>query len=484
MLLLTGAGHSSIARALKSIKQQYETTPEWPAIYAKVARKAKIQSWGDQDNTYATYIRPNFPEISYRNISSAGVYGYGARNSILAADRYLLEEPWTKANVSDVGPFGSFYRVWGDGKQMVPGDIFDFFGFRGLTAAQLTAMGYAVWTGIQAPGTWISEGDTPIFMNDLDNGLRANEDPSYGGWGGRSAGDVNPATGTTQTAYAASRWFNAAQQDFASRMRWTVSPTFAAANHEPVVTINGPLNVTAAPGETVRLSGTASDPDGNALTYKWWQYTDADTYPGAVALSTPDTSSTSFEVPANSVVPVNAVPGQTIHLILEVTDNGTPAMKSYQRVIVTVSARTVGAVNGAVTPTLSLALSGTPALGTFVAGTAATYTGTSTATVTSTAGDAILTAGDASPIAPGRLINGTAALAAPLQMRAASAGGVGGALTPLGSLSNPTTLLSYGMPVTRDAITVTYSQAIGQTEALRSGAYTKAVTFTLSTTTP
>ena len=483
LYLMTGAGHSSIARALESIKQQYADSPEWPGIYAKIARKVRIQSWGDQDGTYAQYIRPNWPDVSYRNMS-AGVWGYGARNSILPADRSLLDPAWMRANVSDVGPFGAFYRVWGDGKQMVPGDIFDHFGFRGLTGAQLQAMGYVVWTPVQAPDSWISEGDTPILLNQIDNGLRAGEDPSWGGWGGRSAGDVNPATGAVNTAYAASRWFKDAQQDFAARMRWTVSPTFAGANHEPMVAVNGPLNIAAAPGETVKLSATASDPDGNALTYKWWQYTDADTYPGAVTLSTPDTLSTSFEVPANSVIPVNAVPGQTIHLILEVTDNGTPAMKSYQRVVVTVSARATTVVNSTVTPTLSLTLGGTPTLGTFVAGIAATYTGTSTTTVTSTAGDAVLTAGDASPVAPGRLVNGTSALLAPLQIKAASAGGFGGDFNPLGALSNPTPLLSYTGPVTRDAITLSYSQTIAATEPLRSGAYTKAITYTLATTAP
>ena len=56
-------------------------------------------------------------------------------------------------------------------------------------------------------------------------------------------------------------------------------------------------------------------------------------------LSSTNTRATSFEVPANSVVPPNAAPGQTIHLILEVTDDGTPALTRYQRVIVTVSAR-------------------------------------------------------------------------------------------------------------------------------------------------
>jgi hypothetical protein len=39
---------------------------------------------------------------------------------------------------------------------------------------------------------------------------------------------------------------------------------------------------------------------------------------------------------ATFTVPSDAQPGQTIHLILEVTDDGAPALTSYQRVIATV----------------------------------------------------------------------------------------------------------------------------------------------------
>ena len=85
MYLLAWGGQSTIARALKSIKQQYEGTPEWPAIYAKVSRKAIIQSFGDQDNTNAQYIRPNWPEIEYRRCRRASC-GYGARGSVLPED--------------------------------------------------------------------------------------------------------------------------------------------------------------------------------------------------------------------------------------------------------------------------------------------------------------------------------------------------------------------------------------------------------------
>ncbi|MEU9885900.1 nucleoside hydrolase-like domain-containing protein [Sphaerisporangium sp. NPDC051011] len=330
--LLTGAGQSTIARALKSIKDQYQNTPQWAAIYKKVSQKGIIQSFGDQDGTYASYIKPNWPDLEFRQMSTS-IWGYGARGAVLPQDAKYLSAEWTKANVSGVGPFGEFYRVWGDGKQMVPGDIFDFFGFSGLTTEQLKAMGYVVWTAPQEKGSWISEGDTSIYMNLLDNGLRGYVDASYGGWGGRNGADVN-ASGTPSTSYAASRWFGAAQQDFAARFKWSVTPKYSKANHEPTVKVAGPLDRTVSRGQSVVINGLTDDPDGDQLTSTWWQYTDADTYPGTVALT-----QKSAGRQLNSVrlqVPEDALPGQTIHLILQTTDNGSPALTSYQRVVLTV----------------------------------------------------------------------------------------------------------------------------------------------------
>ena len=69
-------GQSTIARALKSIEEQYKDTPQWPAIRAKVISKAVIHPSGDQDNTAATYIRPNWPEIRH---GGAGLAAAAAR---------------------------------------------------------------------------------------------------------------------------------------------------------------------------------------------------------------------------------------------------------------------------------------------------------------------------------------------------------------------------------------------------------------------
>ena len=68
--------------------------------------------------------------------------------------------------------------------------------------------------------------------------------------------------------------------------------------------------------------------------------------------------------------------------------------------------------------------------------------------------------------------------------RAASAGGTGGALAAVGGSAAPTSLLTYNLPKSNDTVTLSFSQAVGQNEALRTGTYSKALTFTLSTTAP
>lgn len=327
LYLLAWGGQSTIARALKSIQEQHAQAPDWLTIRGRVARKAIIQSFGDQDSTHRAYISIHWPDIEWRQMATQ-TYGYGARNAVLPADQVYLGAAWTKANISSRGPLGALYRVWGDGKQMVTGDIFDYFGFAKLTAADLKSRGYIVWTPVQEPGSWISEGDTSTFMNLLNNGLRGFEHALYGGWGGRGAIDTGPNGPHPQ--YASARFFGAAQRDLAARFGWSVTPARAGANHPPTVAVAGPPNRTARRGDEVALDGSAADPDGHRLTARWWQYGEADTYPGAVTVADASPLRTTVRIPAD------ATPGQTIHLILDVTDDGTPNLTRYQRVILTV----------------------------------------------------------------------------------------------------------------------------------------------------
>jgi PKD repeat protein len=143
-----------------------------------------------------------------------------------------------------------------------------------------------------------------------------------------------------------------------------------------------------------------------------------------------------------------------------------------------------GDVGANVPATLALSLGSAAGFGSFVPGVGATYDTSTTANVISTAGDAGLSVTDPSATATGRLVNGAFALPQPLQVMAASAGGTGGAFAPLATDGAPLSLLTYSGPVSNDAVTVSFRQAIGANDALRTGAYSKTLTFTLSTTTP
>jgi hypothetical protein len=73
-----------------------------------------------------------------------------------------------------------------------------------------------------------------------------------------------------------------------------------------------------------------TDPDGDELTYRWWQYKEADTYNGTVEIRNAKQQDASFTVPGD------ASNGETIHIICEIMDSGTPPLTRYQRVVVEV----------------------------------------------------------------------------------------------------------------------------------------------------
>ena len=112
------------------------------------------------------------------------------------------------------------------------------------------------------------------------------------------------------------------------------------------------------------------------------------------------------------------------------------------------------------------------------------YTASTTANVISTAGDGVLSVADPSSSNTGKLVNGAFSLAQPLQVAASSLSGTGGAFAPVGGSASPTSVLNYTGPASNDPVKLDFKQTIGRTEALRTGTYSKTLTFTLSTTQP
>ncbi|HWK29883.1 MAG TPA: hypothetical protein VNS09_25165 [Solirubrobacter sp.] len=182
--------------------------------------------------------------------------------------------------------------------------------------------------------------------------------------------------------------------------------------------------------------------------------------------------------------PINTAAEGTFTFHVEAVDGagGTASVdRTYTVVPVT------GPVGGDTPATLILTLGPAAAFAPFTPALARDYTATTTATMTSTAANATLSVADASPVATGHLVNGAFALSSPLSASAspsAGSGGVAAAGGPVGGSANPTELVTYDGPLGSEVATLTFKQPISGTEPLRTGAYGKTLTFTLSTTEP
>jgi hypothetical protein len=135
-----------------------------------------------------------------------------------------------------------------------------------------------------------------------------------------------------------------------------------------------------------------------------------------------------------------------------------------------------GNVGGTVPATLALTM-GTPAsFGVFTPGLGKDYFATTSASVISTAGDATLSVADPSTTATGHLVNGAFSLPSPLQASATTDSTTYSVL--------PATLKTWAGPVSNDPVAISFKQPVAANDALRTGTYSKTLTFTLSTSNP
>jgi hypothetical protein len=314
-----------LAQALFTLKKAMS-----PAQLEKAVAKLRVYTISDQDDT-GPWIRKNFPTLfyivspgyeengggQYHYATWPGISGDKFHGRFIGADSAIVMNNCLDVNVrQNHGPLGEKY----------PRIIF------------------------------MMEGDTPSFLGLINNGLNDPEHPDYGGWGGRYELYIPPFrkymyepetraiwTDTQDEVYSTFtksfhtsnhatiwRWRTAFQHDFFARMDWCVAKTYAEANHPPVAKLNHASEITVTSGSPVTLSATATDPDGNVLTYHWIYYKEAGSLP-ASDFTIRDDSSNEIKF-----VAPNATKAGTLHFILEVTDNGTPSLTRYQRVIVKV----------------------------------------------------------------------------------------------------------------------------------------------------
>jgi hypothetical protein len=322
-------GANTLAQSLYKIEHT-KTEAEAKRLIAKL----RVYTISDQDDS-GIWIRNNFPALFYI-VSPGDDYGSAtwiAINSFIQGiSNENISNTWLARNIQQGhGPLGAEYP-----------DV-----------------AYGV------------EGDTPSFLSLIPNGLNAPEHPEWGGWGGRyelykpdfaklkKGGSGVPFEPETReiwtnaidsyTPYVKNdygrtvkldtahfnnykvtlwRWRDDFQNDFAARMDWCVKP-YAEANHPPVPVLDRSEQITVKSGEGFGLDASSStDPDGDNLSFLWFSYPEAGSYKKAL-ITEAENSHKLY------VVAPNVEKKETAHIILKVTDKGTPQLSRYRRIIVT-----------------------------------------------------------------------------------------------------------------------------------------------------
>lgn len=316
-------GANCLAQALWDVKYT-RSQKELDAFVSKL----RVYTISDQDNS-GRWMRITFPDLFYI-VSPSSVDNmeyYKAVWTGISGDRLykngpmhkfeLVDNPWLERNIiKDHGSLGALYPKL----------------------------------------KYLMEGDTPSFFSLINNGLGSHISPAYGGWGGRyvfhqtyaetrpiwtnARGGLDTVIAENGMAYTSAqatiwRWREAYQHDFAVRMDWCVANTFDKANHNPVAVLQGDKTKAVArmkvePGQRVSLSAAETyDPDGNKVSYRWFAYNEAGDFKGTIEIMNSTSPEAFFIAP-------QVQDATSIHIILEVKDDGQPCLYSYRRIIFTV----------------------------------------------------------------------------------------------------------------------------------------------------
>lgn len=319
-------GCNTISRALKIIQE------DSPERMAEAASKLRLFLIWEQDETYQNYIRPNWEQFNIPTV------------------------------ISD--QFDCIAYIW---PKVLPEDVTTYFESKWMRENIIHGHGPLCEIYENNSGAFNAEGDTPAFLHSIPNGLRSSESPGFGGWGGRYVKvrnnvwmdplpDSTYTYPTGQRGFSNSwskamehdtaqvkvlirtsyfqpiwRWLDDVQNDFAARADWCVKD-YASANHHPVIRLKNTLNdINAKAGSTISLDASETkDPDQDELTFRWWNYVEAGTYKGR---EIQEVTSSTTEI----IIPEDVSEGETIHMVCEVSDSGTPSLTRYQRIIITVT---------------------------------------------------------------------------------------------------------------------------------------------------
>jgi Protein of unknown function (DUF1593) len=323
-------GSNTLAQALFKLKETKNAT-ELKRLIAKL----KVYTISDQDDS-GIWLRNTFPDLHYI-VSPGDDYGSATwsaiNNQIKGISNEEISNKWLAQNIQQGhGLLGAAYP-----------DV-----------------------------AWGMEGDTPAFLNLIPNGLNNPEYPNWGGWGGRyelykpdfakqkkgnSGIPFEPETrviwtnatdnyrhfipnnfgramklDTTQyndNKASLWRWREDFQNDFAARMDWCLAE-YKNANHPPIPVINQKDEITVKSGQGFGINASDTyDPDGDSFSYLWFDFPEAGTYEKTVKVFPENYNNIWITAP-------DVDKKETVHIILKITDKGTPNLSRYKRIIVTI----------------------------------------------------------------------------------------------------------------------------------------------------
>lgn len=296
--LTAWGGMNTIAQALWTVKES--RTPE---ELAKFISKIRIYDILGQCDAGA-WIAHTFPDIIY--IRAKDVYAWAP------------DDDWTKEHIQAVGPMGRIYPS----------------------------------------RRWATEGDSPSFLYLVNNGLNMPEAIDAGSWGGcfstvpfkdMQGMDWVKRNNLDELQYSPYymysnpegkqtmiKWSEAIRNDFAARMKWSVSK-YSDANHHPQIKFAGEkffskyyVSIQAKTGTSIIVDASQSmDPDGDQLKYNLYIYDINNESSSSVTIDNIDNGIFKITFPTSLNV-------KKFHFILEAVDNGTPSLTSYRRIIVNI----------------------------------------------------------------------------------------------------------------------------------------------------
>jgi len=337
--VVVNAGSNTLAQALVDLR-----AAQGPDALDAMVRKLRVFENGAQDNCGA-WICHEFPAVHWIR-SNHQTYGYMGQSGHpdKPAGPYCWQpyprthpgqHQWAEAHIMrGHGPLGALYPYRFGGKGFLEGG--GTIPWMGLVSRGLYDVDHPHWGGwsgrftrTKQPNVWSRHAS--VRRDETTYGPFACYTEDADRW-------TDPADGTVYEGPFAPvwRWRDAMLRNCRARFDWCVKP-YAEANHHPVAAVDGDatdavLRRRARPGAALRVDASASsDPDGNALAFRWYVYPEAGTYAGRLPpLKGADGPRCTLDVPGDAA-------GEQIHLILDVTDTSAIVpLTDYRRVVIDV----------------------------------------------------------------------------------------------------------------------------------------------------